>query len=405
VRLFLLCFIATVLVRPPVWASEPATAKSLWTSLAVGQTLDVQIFEPKKHPTSAKTPFAVVLYLKNLAAPRVGTESDDAIISDFLQAEYLVVSLDFKNSPRARVPHVNRDLGKLRDDIRARTFLKQYKIDNAHVYIVPSGHRLKRDIPFYHDGERQLALDLIYPSNPAHPSGTLLEFSCDNQDRMGNASLSSCSDTLLDSEATEGFAVAMADHPVAAPYKGIDPMPDCARKIKSAVRTLRTTAQELKLGDKIVPIGFSRGSGMALMLVTTAGMPDFEQHGIHLGTDSSVQGAVILSGRFTYLDLLPNDPMIPRYEKVWGQRDQNLDTWRSQGALDYLHTVPMPLFLSINRTESPEALHQMEILKKRLNTLGSQSVFMLEEKPRGHKAPLDPQILTAMDGYIKSRLR
>src|SRR6185312_10776297 len=105
---------------------------------------------------------------------------------------------------------------------------------------------------------------------------------------------------------------------VAAPYKGFDPMPDCAWKIKAAVRTLRAESAELGLNGRIVPAGFSRGSGMALMLATTNGRPEFENHGDHPELDSSVQGGVILSGRFTYLDLLPGDKMIPRYEKTWG---------------------------------------------------------------------------------------
>jgi hypothetical protein len=139
-----------------------------------------------------------------------------------------------------------------------------------------------RDVIFYRDDNRSLALDLIYPSGaPVSAVGTVLEFSCDNKDRMGNSSLSGCSDTLLDGFATEGFAVAMADHPVAAPYKGIDPMPASAWKIKAAVRTLRATNRSLGLGERIVPVGFSRGSGMALMLLTTETRLTESPHALH----------------------------------------------------------------------------------------------------------------------------
>src|SRR5438132_5103994 len=109
---------------------------------------------------------------------------------------------------------------------------------------------------------------------------------------MSNTSLSTCSDTILDAEATEGFPIAMADHPVAAPYKGLDPMPECAWKIKAAVRTLRTKGAELGLSSKIASVGFSRGSGMALMLVTTEGMAELEGHGENQNASSAVQGAI-----------------------------------------------------------------------------------------------------------------
>jgi dienelactone hydrolase len=234
----------------------------------------------------------------------------------------------------------------------------------------------------------------------------VLEFSCDNKDRMGNTSLSICSDTILDGAATEGFAVAMADHPVAAPYKGLDPMPDSAWKIKAAVRALRAQSAKLGLNGRIVPVGFSRGSGMALMLATTAGMGEFEGRGEFVAANlgSGVEGAVVMSGRFTYLDLLASDPMLPRYAKAWGERNVALETWRRHGALDYLTKPTVPLFLTINVTESPEARHQMEILRKRLAALGSPATYELDREPRGHKVTLDPAILTAMHTYLHRRL-
>jgi hypothetical protein len=196
----------------------------------------------------------------------------------------------------------------------------------------------------------------------------------------------------------------MADHPVAPPYKGLDAMPDCALRIKAAARTLRAEGAKLGLNGKIVPVGFSRGSGMALMLVTTRGMKEFENHGENPGVSSDVQGAVVMSGRFTYLDLLPDDHMIPRYEKIWGARTNNLDLWRQQGALDYLTNAAMPLFLSINCSEAPDALHQMTALRKRLAELGSDEIFLMDREPRGHKVTLDPEILDAMNNYLKHQL-
>jgi hypothetical protein len=254
---------------------------------------------------------------------------------------------------------------------------------------------------YYRDPDRTLGLDIIYPSRPAQPVGTVMEFSCDNVSRMGNASLTICCDTILDGEATEGLAVAMADHPVKAPYKGLDPMPQCAWKIKAAVRTLRAAGNSLELNGRIAPVGFSRGSGMALMLVTTMGMKEFEGYGENTNGNSDVQGAVVMSGRFTYLDLLPNDHMIPRYNKVWGDRAGHLEFWRREGALDYLQRATLPLFLTINCSESPDALYQMTILRQRLAALGNDEIFMMDPQPRGHKVTLVPELLSALNAYLK----
>jgi len=384
-----------------ITASYANTTES-WPSLVTSNSLKITILEPATASTNAMLP--VIIYLKNLAAPRAGTESDDAIIKDFRAAGYLVAILDYSKNPHACAPFINRDLGKLRDDIRAKKLFASFKTDAAHIFIVPAGCRLKRDVLYYADTNRPLSLDIIYPSAPKQPVGALIEFSCDNVSRMGNTSLSICSDTLLDAAATEGFAVAMADHPVAPPYKGLDAMPDCALRIKAAVRTLRAEGVKLGLNGKIVPIGFSRGSGMALMLVTTERNLAFEGHGENTNVSSSVQGAVVMSGRFTYLDLLPDDHMIPRYEKVWGARTNNLEIWKQHGALDYLTNATVPLFLSINCSEAPDALHQMTVLRQRLAELGSDDTFMMDREPRGHKVTLDPQILEAMNAYLKHRL-
>ena len=383
-------------------ASPLQAAVEPWQSLVTGRVMELKVLEPVAGRPSGAMP--VVLYLKNLAATRVGTESDESILADFRAQNYLVVTLDYGHQSEARVPFLNRDLGKLRDDVRARKLLAAYPVDAAHLYIVPEGCRLKRNVVYDSDTNRPLALDILYPSQPWKPVGALIEFSCDNVNRMGNSSLSICSDTILDAEASEGFAVAMADHPVAPPYKGLDAMPQCALKIKAAVRTLRAEGAKLGLNGKIVPVGFSRGSGMALMLVTTEGLKEFEGGGENPGVSSAVQGAVVMSGRFTYLDLLPDDHMIPRYEKVWGARTNSLEVWRRHGALDYLAHATLPLFLTINCSEAPDALHQMTVLRKRLAELGSDELFLMDREPRGHKVTLAPHLLDALNAYLKRQL-
>ena len=392
--LFLLALIVT--------AMAAGAAVEKWPSVVTGRELDLTISEPPTNQSNSD--LAVIVYLQNLAAPRVGTESDDAILKDFRAANYLVVTLDYAHATNARAPFLNRDLAKLRNDFRANKLFPQFKCDYSHIYIVPAGCRLQRDVRYDADPKRPLALDIIYPSQPKQPVGALLEFSCENYNRFGNTMLTYCSDTLLEGAATEGFAVAMADHPVAPPYAGLDPMPECALRVKAAVRTLRAEGARIGLNGRIVAAGFSRGSGMALLLATTQGKKEFENHGEHPAVSSDVQGAIIMSGRFTYLDLLPTDTQIPSYEKAWGARASHLESWRQHGALDYLTRATLPLFLTINCSESPDALHQMDVLRQRLTELGSDSQFFMDREPRGHKVTLDPEILRAMNQYLKARL-
>lgn len=380
-----------------------AATADFWSSPATGRELPLQVLEPSGPPAGGSPPLAI--YLVNLAAPRTGTEPDEPIIRDLRADGFLVAVLDYAHHPAARWPHLNRDLAELRRQLHRKTLLADRRPDPARIYLIPSGHRLKRDVAYARDGQRVLAMDIIYPSRPAQPVGALLEFSCDNENRMGNYSLQYCSDTILEGAATEGFAVAMADHPVAPPYEGLDAMPDCARRSKAAVRTLRAAGPSLGLNGRIVPVGFSRGSGMALLLVTTAGRAEFEGFGEHTGMDSGVQGAVVLSGRFTYLDLLAQDHMVPVYEKAWGRRRDHPEAWRIHGALDHL-TKPaaVPLFLSINVSEAPDALHQMAVLRARLAALGSPYTYQPEQEARGHKMPLAPAVLEPLRLYLSQQL-
>jgi acetyl esterase/lipase len=374
-----------------------------WTSPATGQALACTVLEPTT-PVTAGAILPVVFYLENLAAPRIGTDSDEAIIRDLRATGHLVVVLDYAHHPQARTPTLEKDLVALRRELQQKRLLAERPVDPARIFIVPSGHRLLRDIVYYREAGRTLAMDLLYPSHPAQPVGAVLEFSCDNANRMGNFSLDFCTDTILPIAASEGLTVAMADHPVAAPYQGLDPMPDSARKAKAAVRTLRAVGASLGCNGRIVPVGFSRGSGMALLLTTTQDHPELDGLGEHPGTDSQVQGAVVMSGRFTYLDLLPDDKMIPRYEKAWGTRTDHMDIWRAHGALDYLTHPTVPLFLTINATESPDALHQMDVLKRRLQELSSPFECQPELEPRGHRMPLDPAVLVPLHRYLQGQL-
>lgn len=382
----------------------PGRAAAGWDSPATGKTLALELLAPEPAP-AADAALPLVVYLKNLSAPRVGTEPDEAILADLRAAGHLVAVLDYAGDEHAVLPGLYADLVRLREDIRAKRLLADRKIDAARIYLVPAGCRLRRDVVFYRDENRTLALDVIHPSRPLAPVGAVLEFTCDNADRMGNFSLTFCTDAMVPAAAIAGHAAIMADHPVAAPYKGLDAMPDSAWKAKAAVRTARALAPELGLSGRIVSLGFSRGSGMALLVATTGGSAEFEPRGEHLDQPDDVQGAVVMSGRFTYLDLLPEDKMIPRYVKAWGERATAEEVWRKHGALDYLRAPSVPLFLTINATESPDALHQMDVLRRRLTELGSPFVYHPETEPRGHKMPLDPAVLTPLFAYLRERLQ
>lgn len=344
-----------------------------------------------------------VVVLKGLGERKVSAEIALAAMDRHRSLGYRIVELDYHGQGAARFPEINRDIARIRAEILEASFLPGVELNQARVFVLPEGFGLETEVVYYSNPKRDLKMDIAYPLNMAKGRRVpcLLEFSCDNSNRMGNYSLVACRDTLLEGFATLGYAIAMADHPVAPPYKGIDPMPDCAFRVKAAARTLRGMAGTLPLNGKLGVVGFSRGSGMALLLATSEGLHELERGGRFLGEDSSVQAAVVLSGRFSYLSLLEGDHMIPRYEKKWGKLADNFEHWKAHGVADYLRAPTIPLFVSINSGEGADAQEQTRQLRNRLDSFSSPYEFVLDDDDAGHKAPIDARTLSLMRGYLE----
>lgn len=362
-----------------------------WESAAIGSALRGEVRTP---PTPATQPMATVVYLTNLAAPPISAEPTENIVADLLATGHLVLILDYQRHPKAVSPDLNADVLKLRQDIagKEKTLLADRNVDVNRLFIVPEGYRLKRDVEFARDGKRVLAMDVIYPSQPKDDVPALMEISCDNVNRMGSASLLFCRDTLLEGGAIAGFAVAMIDHPVAPPYKGIDdPMPDVMERTIAATHTLRALNRECHLNGKIGAIGFSRGGPIAAMLAAAGN--DF------------VQAALVHGNRYDYLDLLPDDPMLARFEKAWGKREQNRQRWAIHGAVYYLTPDAAPMFLNTSNTESPEFRHGLEKLAARLRELGVEHVYQVDQDGRGHRVTTDRKTLAAIYDFFRKHLK
>ena len=333
--------------------------------------------------TAAATtkPAATVIYLTNLSIPRLGTESDADIIKELGGDGCEVRTIDYAHRPEGKSPRLNAEILKLR---------QEGKFANPdRVFIIPEGFRLRQNVEFARVGERVLAMDIIYPVKPSKPVPVLMEISCDNANRMGNGSLLFCRDTLLEGGAIAGFAVAMVDHPVPPPYKGIDdPMPQSLERMQRAVAKLRSLSKELGTSEKIGAIGFSRGAPFAAML---AGQGD-------------VQAALIHGNRYDYLDLLDTDPMLGRFEKAWGKRDDNRERWAIHSAAHYVTPKAAPMFLNTSDAESPEYRHGLERFAQRLDANKVPHTLQLDHDGRGHRVTTDPQTLSAIYDFFRNHL-
>lgn len=322
------------------------------------------------------TGWPTVAYLRGFPFPRVGRASDESIVRGLLERGVAVVEMDYAEVAPSRHA-VAKELIAIRAglaDAKRRSIATELKVDVDRVYILPAGYTVRRDVEFARDGDRVLAFDIAYPVDPAAPVPVLLEFTCDNVNRMGGFSLLYCRDTLLDGAALRGFAAAMVDHPVRAPYKGIDdPMPESLDRARSAVEALRKLSGELPVTTKLGAIGFSRGGPFAAML---AGRGD-------------VDGALVHGNRYDYSRLAPDDPMRARFEKAWGAFDQNRDRWLIHGAAAHLTERCAPMYLNTSDAESPEYRAGLTHLRDALAARKVEHVYVEDADGRGHRVSLD----------------
>src|SRR6476619_5046620 len=78
-----------------------------WKSIATGLDLNGQVVAP---PNQTDAFVATVVYLKGLSIPRLGTESDEAIIGDLAKAGQLVLVLDYQHHAKAVGPELAADV-------------------------------------------------------------------------------------------------------------------------------------------------------------------------------------------------------------------------------------------------------------------------------------------------------
>ena len=382
-----------------------------WHSPTLGRTIGgtfLQTTLANAATQPAKTPLVIVL--TNTKVPRLGTEPGDAIVRDLRSDGNAVLVLDYEGDAKSTAVALAEDVLKLRTDLASQKkqpplLLADQGVDENRAFILPDGYRLARDVEFYADDKRSWKLDVAYPATPATAVPLVFEITCDNSQRMGNASLLFCRDTLVEGALLNGFAAAMIDHPVSPPYKGLDdPAPRVWQIAKAAPRAIRAHAGEWSLNGKLGAMGFSRGGPFAAMLALSNGNAEFEGDGPNKDRSSDVQGALAHGNRYDYLDLLPNDPMLARFAKAWGERDASGERWAEHGATHFAGDRIAPMFLNTSDAESPEYRDGIAKLDKFLVGRKVDHVFQIDADGRGHKVSTDPKTLASIYAFFHKHL-
>ena len=123
------------------------------------------VYFDKENATATRD---VVFYVINWNGERIGTDTDVDIVTDLVKApasvesgnRWAVVVVDFGGNPLAKSPYIESSLGYLRAALPGKLKLTVWAdetqsatttvpVHEDHVYVLPAGYRVARDIPYF----------------------------------------------------------------------------------------------------------------------------------------------------------------------------------------------------------------------------------------------------------------
>lgn len=369
---------------PIIELSDPVVFSGTWEHDGVEHKLRVGVREAA-HDFA---PLPTAVYLRGLPVPRIGTDSDSAILRSLMDDDLVVIELDCSNMPHdyeelvATLMAFNRAFLSEIPELTGRVIAP----DENFLYWIPEGHRLARNQPFWNvarhgahgtlehmvevynrdvvnkagvepiEGPDQLAgpdgepldynlyIDLIYPSgSPSLSPPVIAHFStvC-RQPRHLRGERAVYPITWL----TSGYALAYVDHiynPLArVRYFGYFTNYslqnwNALAASSAAIRFLRAHAGEFNLGERIGALGHSKSS-YSVMRIADQDHPGQAEHsrfdGFPEGSpepqpwssyDSRIQVAYASMGLGIHRREYTTDSLVPLVVAV-GREDQ-WDYW------------------------------------------------------------------------------
>lgn len=127
--------------------------KSLeWNSPTLNRSIPLNIYFQGK-ADKWETP-EVIVYLKNKAWERIGQESDESILSDYIRKGFIVITADYNNDARAVSPAFDKDLSQLFRGVygyQTPSFLEGLNLRPAEYrcFFLPEGYRVATNLVYW----------------------------------------------------------------------------------------------------------------------------------------------------------------------------------------------------------------------------------------------------------------
>ena len=414
-----------------------------WQSTATGAAIDyVTSSASGTQAKDGEGKAMTIVYLENLGCPKIGQNSNSDDVAWLRSQGYQVIELDYARSEQAVSPRLNLDIMEINSSLQNGAFCGM-TCSPSRSYVLMEGYRIERDIPYYQDDPTVynypdsykgsagdwLYLDLVYPANPLQQVPVLITFSYSNSFATSKHkrmylpyTWGAFKDSFVEGASAVGFAWAVCDHPKycdwgQGKYTGgankslgaIEVNPDAARKVKSAIRTVRGVGKTLGLNGDVAVTGFSRGSTAAALAVGDGRVEAFEDatRGRFSEESSDVQCAVLGPGMFDYENALSTSNEYTRmnaYVKAtaatsWAQQSALIAIQGSNSAPTLFYHNSDDFFSDKNK--DPKGLYatQAQLMKEALDGVGV-TTEVLKDYSTGHAVPQSESHLRQMYDFL-----
>lgn len=420
-----------------------------WQSSATGGSIAYRTTNASQPAKDVNGKYMTVVYLENLSCPKVGQNSNADDVQWLLSQGYRVIELDYDHHQQAVAPQLNLDIIAINDALNSGSFCGTSNISPDRAYVLFEGYRIQRDVAYYLDDPTvynypaaytadkadSLYMDIVYPANPSHPVPTVLSFSYSNS-YAGTANegyvtkyrhkrmflgytYSMFDDSILEGAPALGMAWAIADHPKYCDwgrgnrangsqkeFGAIEVNPDAARKVRSAVRTVRGFGKGVGLGDEVAVYGFSRGSTAASLAIGDAPFADWldTERGSYPEERNDVQAAVLGPGVFDYNRMGTSTNEYKHMAVYCNSTASPAASWAQQGGALAIQQKASPCFLFYNADDDAQYGIQMNNLISILER--TQSTYqLLKDYGTGHSVPQRTEHLMLIYQFLQQHLQ
>ena len=138
---------------PELAALQPHLRKSLsWDMPTLRKTYPANIYFLEE--TTGNQPAEVIIYVKNGAWERIGTESDLSILKDYIEKRFIVVTLDLGHEPAAVSPAIDLDIHLLYRacaGYETPSILRAIKLEpkSGRFIMLPEGYRVATNLVYW----------------------------------------------------------------------------------------------------------------------------------------------------------------------------------------------------------------------------------------------------------------